>query len=69
MKELRWNKERSLLHLFINVTTDHVLTLQKATNRYMHVMLGSVTHELRTPLNSSTNALEMMEGKVPPELE
>ena len=30
-------------------------------------MLGSVTHELRTPLNASTNAIEMLEGQVPPE--
>ena len=32
-------------------------------------MLGSITHELRTPLNSSTNAIEMLEGNVPKQME
>ena len=69
LKQLTWNNMISCLHLFVNVTADHELTLQKAANRYMHVMLGSVTHELRTPLNSSTTAIEMLEGRLPPELE
>ena len=69
MKRITWNNVISLLHLFINVTADHELTLEKASNRYLHVMLGSVTHELRTPLNSSTNAISMMEGRVPKDLE
>ena len=55
------------MHLFVNVTAEHELTLQKAANRYMKIMIGSITHELRTPLNSSTNALELLEGCVPPD--
>ena len=35
----------------------------------MKIMIGSITHELRTPLNSSTNAIEMLEGKVSADLE
>ena len=49
------------MHLLINVSAAHELTLQKAANRYMRIMIGSITHELRTPLNSSTNALTLLE--------
>ena len=62
-----WNNRASRMHLFVNVTAEHELTLQKAANRYMKIMIGSITHELRTPLNSSTNALELLEGRVPPD--
>ena len=64
-----WNNVLSCLHLFVNVTVDHELNLQKAANRYLHIMVGSATHELRTPLNSSINAISMLEGKVSKELE
>ena len=64
VKKITWNNLVSWLHLFVNVTADHELTLQKAANSYMRIMLGSITHELRTPLNSSTNAIEMLEGQV-----
>ena len=69
LKRITWNNVASFLHLFVNVTADHELTLQKAANRYLHIMLGSITHELRTPLNSSTNAIEMLEGNVPAQME
>ena len=66
-KPIVWNNRESRMHLFVNVTAEHELTLQKAANRYMKIMIGSITHELRTPLNSSTNALELLEGRVPPD--
>ena len=63
-KAVQWDARASVLHLFVNVTADHQLTLQKAANRYQRLMIGSITHELRTPLNTSTNALELLEGEV-----
>ena len=50
-----------MVHLFFNVTTAHELTLEKASNRYQKIMIGSITHEFRTPVNSSINALEMLD--------
>ena len=57
----------AVLHLLVNVTAAHELTLAKASNRYQRIMIGSITHEFRTPLNSSINALELLEEHVPQE--
>ena len=57
----------AVLHLLVNVTAAHELTLAKASNRYQRIMIGSITHEFRTPLNSSINALELLEEHVPHE--
>ena len=64
-----WGGREALVHLFVNITAAHDLTLAAAANRYQKIMFSSVTHELRTPLNSSINALDLLEGNVPEEFE
>ena len=64
VRRIYWENSASYMHLLINVTAAHELTLQKAANRYMRIMIGSITHELRTPLNSSINALTLLEENV-----
>ena len=54
-----------MLHLFVDLTTEHELTLEQERNRYQKIMIASLTHELRTPLNASTAALHVLDEFVP----
>ena len=63
-KRIQWEDKEVFLHLFLDFTVHHELTLAKERNRYQKMMVASLTHELRTPLNSSTASLQVMDDYI-----